>query len=309
VVWFLLPLNLCLIPRLKDRGVSRYRLWYPLLLLAQLLVVDSIQHFAGALTSRFLSEPIWGLFQVAASQLAAPVQFAFGSALLMLGWKYWRHAGPLEGNLLAALGLIYLAGSGWTNLSLETCLTLAGFCLTIAVIETSHSLAYRDELTGLAGRRALNETLEKLPVRYTLAMLDIDHFKSVNDRHGHDIGDQVLKMVAARLQQAGRPGRPFRFGGEEFTLLFPGKCLDDALPTLEKVRKAVAVGKFILRQPLRPKKCPDKLKPQKKPRVLKVTISIGAAEAGGGKSAARVLKKADQALYRAKQSGRNRVIT
>ena len=66
--------------------------------------------------------------------------------------------------------------------------------------------------------------------RYVLAMADVDHFKSFNDTHGHDTGDQVLKLVAARLAQVKGGGRAFRYGGEEFTVLFPDRTLDEALP-------------------------------------------------------------------------------
>lgn len=95
LTWFLLPLNLCLLPWLKDRGVSRYSSRYPLLLLTQLLLVYAAHHFNSELVSHVLAEPFWTLFRVPNSQLPASVQFSFAVALLVLGWKYWRHVGPL----------------------------------------------------------------------------------------------------------------------------------------------------------------------------------------------------------------------
>ena len=83
-------------------------------------------------------------------------------------------------------------------------------------------MAYDDELTGLPARRALNEALTRLRGVYTVAMVDIDHFKRFNDEHGHDVGDQLLRMVGARVGEVRGGGRAFRYGGEEFAVLFPG---------------------------------------------------------------------------------------
>ena len=185
----------------------------------------------------------------------------------------------------------------------------AGLILVAAVIEDSYGMAFRDELTGLPARRALNETLQKVGRRYTVAMVDIDHFKKFNDRYGHDVGDQVLKMVASRLAKVNGRGRAFRYGGEEFTVLFPGKGVKEALPHLEELREAVAGAGFTLRHHHRPSRKP-KGKPAKKKgdQKLSVTVSIGAAERQGDRNQpALVVKSADQALYRAKRGGRNRV--
>lgn len=86
-------------------------------------------------------------------------------------------------------------------------------------------MAYQDELTSLPGRRALKEYLLKLGSEYTIAMFDIDHFKKFNDTHGHDVGDQVLRMVASKLATVSGRGKSFRYGGEEFTLVFSEKSL------------------------------------------------------------------------------------
>jgi len=75
----------------------------------------------------------------------------------------------------------------------------------------------------LPSRRALIERLPSLGRRYTVAMVDVDHFKNFNDTYGHDAGDQVLRMVASRLGEVSGGGTAFRYGGEEFTILFPGK--------------------------------------------------------------------------------------
>src|SRR2546428_6094753 len=102
--------------------------------------------------------------------------------------------------------------------------------LIIAVVEASYHMAYQDSLTQLPARRALNEALLRLGSQYTVGMVDVDHFKRINDSHGHDVGDQVLKMVAARLAQVGGGGRAYRYGGEEVAGPFPGKSAPGRLP-------------------------------------------------------------------------------
>jgi diguanylate cyclase (GGDEF)-like protein len=140
-------------------------------------------------------------------------------------------------------------------------------------------------------------------------MLDIDFFKKFNDRYGHDVGDQVLCMVASHINRVGGGGKPFRYGGEEFTVVFPGKAKQDVLPHLETLRQAVAGAQFGLRGKKRPKKTPKKRIRSTSPRTVSVTISIGAAEPGRTLTRPdEVIKAADQALYKAKKKGRNCVV-
>lgn len=185
----------------------------------------------------------------------------------------------------------------------------AALILIAVLLESSHSMAFRDDLTGLGSRRALNEYLQRLSGCYTLAMVDIDHFKRVNDTHGHDIGDQVLKMVAGCLANVKGGGKAFRYGGEEFTVVFSGKQRDHALPHLEELRINISRSVFSLRSKPRPKKKPKKIASQStKPKTLKVTVSMGVAEHIERKQkAAQVVKVADIALYRAKHGGRNQI--
>jgi len=170
-------------------------------------------------------------------------------------------------------------------------------------------MAFRDELTALPTRRSLNEALLKLGNTYTVAMVDIDFFKKFNDRYGHDVGDQVLAMVAAMLTRVGGGGRAFRYGGEEFTILFPGKNLQEATPHLEKLREAVADAGFKVRSADREgKSSGNRKKGGDSAKKVSLTISIGMAQRDATrKSSQAVIKAADQALYRAKEAGRNRV--
>jgi diguanylate cyclase (GGDEF)-like protein len=186
-------------------------------------------------------------------------------------------------------------------------LAMAGLMLVAVVIQASHSMAYLDELTGLPSRRALKEELLKLGSRYAIAMLDIDHFKKFNDTHGHEVGDDVLKLTASCIKGVGGGGKAFRYGGEEFTILFPGKSSDEVMPYLEELREYIANRGFIKRSKNRPKKKPMEVKA--KPRgytKLYLTVSIGVSEKNDRyRNAEEVIAAADAALYRAKAKGRN----
>lgn len=187
--------------------------------------------------------------------------------------------------------------------------SLTGFFLLLAVLADSYWLAYRDELTGLPSRRALNQLALSLGNRYSVAMLDVDHFKKFNDKHGHDVGDQVLKLVAMQLRKVKGGGKYFRYGGEEFTIVFPRKNTDGAIPFLEEVRRSIAGYKMVLREGAR-KTNTEKNRHRAKPsrhQSVSVTISIGVAEKLPGKTFEQTIKAADEALYRAKEQGRNRV--
>ena len=142
-------------------------------------------------------------------------------------------------------------------------------------------------------------------------MCDVDHFKKFNDTHGHDIGDQVLKLVAARLAEVEGGGMAFRFGGEEFCVIFNGRTADAALPHLEAIRISIERYQMAVRNDERPRDPQEGTRlrgatlPQKR---LSVTISIGVADRKGLEmKPAEAIKAADLALYRAKEGGRNKV--
>jgi diguanylate cyclase (GGDEF)-like protein len=174
-------------------------------------------------------------------------------------------------------------------------------------------LAFRDELTGIPSRRALNEgLLHGIGRRYTIAMVDVDHFKKFNDTYGHDVGDQVLKMVASKLMAVRGGGKAYRYGGEEFIILFPGRRLAEAMPHCEELRSTIASYRMQLRGEDRPR---DRRSGQSRrdssrgdSTAISVTVSIGVAESGNGQATpGEVIKSADKAMYKAKMQGRNRV--
>jgi diguanylate cyclase (GGDEF)-like protein len=238
----------------------------------------------------------------------------FAAAFAATMWRAWPDLTALQVGNAGALAAFYIAAE-WVGAPgvYGAFMSAAGTILIVSLLEESHRLAFRDPLTGLPGRRALEERLRSLGHRYAIAMVDVDHFKKFNDTHGHDIGDQVLKLVGARLAEVGGGGRAFRYGGEEFAVLFPKTELEDALLYIEALRISIEGYRMAVRAPDRPRSEEDGSKrrgvgnPEKH---LSVTVSIGAS--GPGKEArtpAQVLKAADEALYRAKQGGRNRVAT
>ena len=171
-----------------------------------------------------------------------------------------------------------------------------------AVMQESWRMAYLDELTGLPGRRALREKFQRIGGLYTVAMLDVDHFKKFNDSYGHDAGDAVLRMIAGKLNKVSGGGIPYRYGGEEFTIVFPGRKRDDAWHHLDKLREAIQKSRFVIQRAERrgSRAAAGNSKP------VTVTASVGMADSRGEVSSPwDVLKLADKALYRAKGKGRN----
>ena len=185
----------------------------------------------------------------------------------------------------------------------------AGLIMVVTTVEASFTMAYIDELTGLPGRRSLNETMLNLGKKYVIAMIDVDRFKKFNDTYGHKTGDQVLKMIAARLGKISGGAKTFRYGGEEFTAIFSGKNVEDALAHVEDFRDAVASTPFVIRSTERSSKNKsDRGKKTASPRKqVTVTVSIGLASPGRDMTdPEKVIKAADKKLYEAKKGGRNR---
>jgi len=158
-----------------------------------------------------------------------------------------------------------------------------------------------DGLTGLFNRRRLDEVLPRYAARaqfegtpLTVVMVDVDHFKSFNDRYGHVAGDRVLYEVARVLRERCRPSDfVARFGGEEFTIILPGASVDDALVVAERLRTSIEALQIRLESGL---------------DLPRVTSSFGLAELAPGEAATATLSRADHALYSAKRAGRNRTV-
>lgn len=308
----LLPLNIGLLALAKERGIFS---WHGLLrwsfIAAQPLAVWWMLHFQKDEWLSLASHPVPFLAWLPDLTLGQPALLLFAAALLVTGLKGLRERNAMESALFWTLALtLYALLVAPSREGLLFLFGAALLVLVVTVVEISYAMAFRDELTGLPGRRALNQELLKLGGRYSIAMLDVDHFKKFNDRHGHDVGDEVLRMVAARMAKVKGGGKPFRYGGEEFTVLFPGKSLDRVVPHLEQLREAIAGEGFTIRSPKRPAQKPGKSERAGKGdrQRVTITVSVGVAEREGeSRTPQQVIKAADKALYRAKKGGRNRV--
>ncbi len=201
----------------------------------------------------------------------------------------WAHF-VLAGSTILALSLI----GKWVS-DIRVRIARQSRELTEA-IDTLQQMATTDMLTGTLNRRMLTELLEhefkvweRTGTGFCVALFDVDHFKLVNDRHGHAVGDVVLRSFVnssrPQLRQVDKLGR---WGGEEFLLMLPHVSLDAALVAAERVRSSFEALRF--------DETPG----------LRVTISAGVAEIRHGETLEHAIDRADAALYRAKQSGRNR---
>ncbi|MEO3946288.1 GGDEF domain-containing protein [Gorillibacterium sp. CAU 1737] len=234
---------------------------------------------------------------------------AFGLAALVLLLRFRSRKSPAEFAHLALLAaLLYTLRSGnEDSLLLAVGFGLSGLLLIASILQDSYSMAFTDELTGLPSRRALKQDLLKLGFSYSIAMLDIDFFKKFNDTHGHDTGDDVLKLVASVIRHVPGGGKAYRYGGEEFTVVFKNKSAAEAIPHLEELRETVSKRGFTVRsKPRSTRKRKGRSGAARAARELFVTVSIGVSNRSEtAKTPDAVMKEADKALYRAKKKGRN----
>jgi len=241
------------------------------------------------------------------TKIPAVALLAFLVALVLTGLRFILRRTVIQASLAWAL-LAALLGLNGDGPAATMYLATGGLVLIVSLIETSHRMAFSDELTGLPSRRALTDALMRLPEAYTVAMIDIDHFKKLNDEFGHAAGDQVLRMIGSTLTRTEGGGRPFRYGGEEFAVLFPGKSTEEALPYLQDLRETIEASVFIVRGGDRPKLKPKPVRSTGGRKRVAITVSIGVAEPEEvGVEPDEVIRAADQALYHAKRTGRNRI--
>jgi diguanylate cyclase (GGDEF)-like protein len=254
----------------------------------------------------------------------------FAAAAIFLLTRFLLTRKAVDSAFLWSLSAFFLSLRFTGTTRVSTLYSATAACILAAsIIENSYLLAYHDELTTLPSRRAFNEALLRLQYPYSIAVVDIDHFKRFNDTHGHDTGDQVLRLVATGLARVTGGGQAYRCGGEEFNIIFPGKTTAEVVDHLEQLRAAIESSEFRMRggdrrQDLRG---PDRrngrargrarkgqairqLAQEKPSALLSVTVSIGVATSAKAElDSSLVLQAADKALYRAKANGRNRVET
>jgi diguanylate cyclase (GGDEF)-like protein len=355
-VAFLLPLNFIILSLSRELGLVVPALFPRLALLFFESVFVAIICRPGEISApAFLHAGAHGVSSWARFPTLALLAFTAAAVFLLLRFLLYRK--PVESGMLWTLAAAFLSFlSGGVGPIPAAYMATAALILVGSIIENSYLLAYHDELTTLPGRRAYNDALLRLEEPYAVAVVDIDHFKRFNDSYGHETGDQVLRLVASKLAAVTGGGRAYRVGGEEFSILFPGKSVKDVLPHLESLRSTIETSHFQLRReqerreqerrrqesqtiPSREtegeragERARDRRSAERRaearrtagsgkkirsPRArtalpahdqLSVTVSIGVSEPDTkARVPEQVIQAADKALYRAKQSGRNRV--
>ncbi|HWF05418.1 MAG TPA: diguanylate cyclase, partial [Candidatus Angelobacter sp.] len=244
------------------------------------------------------------------SGLSQPALLAFILSVAIIMVPLFQRYKAVESSLLWSVIAAFVAMSVARQSHLDGVYFAAGgLALIVALIETSYAMAYLDELTQLPSRRSLNEALLKLGDSYSIAMLDVDHFKKFNDSYGHESGDQALRLVASRLSHITGGGKAYRYGGEEFAIVFPNKPSEEVFVYLDRMRRVIEQSVFTVRGNDRRKKGNSGVGRGSK-KQTNVTVSIGLASTNDDKLApTEILRMADQALYKAKAKGRNCTIT
>ena len=326
VISVLVPVNFVLISLMHERGFTLESVApVSLFLFIQTLTVAVLLGSTGTRPSALVRShhapgplplPLYAWYIVAAT-----------AAFLIIRFILTRK--PIDSALFWSLCTIGLAIRYQEIARASTLYWAAGASIVaISIVENSYLLAYHDELTTLPSRRAFNDGVLRLRHPYSIAVVDIDHFKRFNDTYGHDTGDQVLRLVAANLARVSGGGQSYRCGGEEFNILFAGKTTSDVVDHLEQLRQRIETSEFRLRgddrrqAPRGPERRVQRgrgrarkadmirqLAREKSGTALSVTVSIGVATSSERSEFEAVLKAADKALYRAKENGRNRVET
>jgi diguanylate cyclase (GGDEF)-like protein len=315
-VALLIPLNFIFLTFFPERGSEgRVLFWFLALLFFESVFVAALarpDQPSAFLHSSILQSYPWRVPQ------PAMLVYIVASCLLVVRIAQFHKA--IDNGMLWSLIAVSIGLEAGGAAKFGTAyFGVAGFILASSVIENSYSLAYEDELTGLESRRAFNDALLRLKPPYSVAVVDIDHFKRINDTYGHDTGDQVLRLVASRIARVSGGGQPFRVGGEEFTILFPGRVVLDVVDHLELLRMEIESSTFRVRTGEDRRKTPrdsERRSASQRRRktvsaqaagVLSVTVSMGIAESHPKLTPDEVIQHADKALYRAKQNGRNRI--
>ncbi len=323
----LVPLDFVLIAIMQERGFTKAALApVGLLLFVESVIVAVLCRAAQGLAFA----PVRARHVVNAFSLPSYATPVFAGAAIFLLVRFLLTRKTVDSALLWSLStfFLFLRFTGTPRIS-TLYLATSACVLAVSIIENSYLLAYHDELTTLPSRRAFNDALLRLQNPYSIAVVDIDHFKRFNDTYGHDTGDQVLRLVAMGLSRVTGGGQAYRCGGEEFNILFPGKTTAEVVEHLEHLRAAIETSEFRMRSgerrqtPRGPDRRNDRTRgrarkgqairelAQDKPAApLSVTVSIGVATSAKDETNPDVvLQAADKALYRAKENGRNRVET
>ena len=311
LICILIPTNFLIFNFLKERGIlNQHGVKRLMFVAAQIIGCFWLVRTNQFGLSTYLSMDLIQHPLAVKTIIKQPGQLIICLSLIVLCAHWLLRPNQLRDAWILSLISVVIALHFVLNTQLATAYFIfAGVILISAIVINAYNLAYKDELTQLPSRRALKQQLASLGKTYSLAMVDVDHFKKLNDNHGHDVGDEVLKMLAAHLQRVEGGGKAFRYGGEEFTIVFPGKDTSSAAVYLEALRNNIASKPFVVRNKQRPKDKPSQRTTKSdNTKKLNVTVSIGVAEKQAKQSSTQdIMKSADDALYKAKKKGRNRV--
>lgn len=308
---FLLPINLCLFAFMKRRGVMKWQsIWFLSAILLQGCGVAFIYQNKSLGFGAFLeySSVKWALLEhIPLSQLAL---FAFGIAFVYYLFLYIRTRGVIERSFCWALIAIFyaLALSRIGPVS-SIYFSTAGLIFVISVIENIYVEGFQDEVTNLPTGKSMHGILSQLDRGYTLALIEVDNFERLKENHGRRLSKQVLRSVGSKLTSVTGGGKPFRYRGEVFAIVFPGMFLQDMLPKIEELRQTIKKLGPILHSQKSPGKKPRKLKRiEILANKIPVTVSIGVAErSDADMSPQQAILKAEEALSTAKREGHDQM--
>lgn len=309
IICLLIPINIAIFSFFKERGILS--LWGIIrigFILSQVLLSYWLIKPGQRASLSLINKDIIPVNLHSVTSISQASIIAFVAALIILIVRQFSYRSSQDISFIGVLfALFFVLHHNDNPILYPIFFGISGIILITSIIQDSYSMAFSDELTGLPSRRALKQDMMKLGMNYVIAMLDIDHFKKFNDTHGHDTGDEVLKLVASTIKDVTGGGKSFRYGGEEFTILFPGKSINDVIPHLEELREKISKRAFTLRGKGRSKKnTKSRSKISKSSKQLYITVSIGVSQKSEKyKTPDTVMKSADTALYRAKKKGRN----
>src|ERR1700732_2776475 len=236
----LIPLNFIAFAQMRERGLT-------IAGIAPRFGLLFLEAVVFAVLCRPENSPV-NLLHPGAFPIPLWIPLSFVAAIAVFVWRFVQTRKPIEPGFSWSAVAVFL----WLQFApvgkmSDAYVATAALILAASMIETSYVLAYHDELTGIRGRRAFNESLLSLDQQYAIAIVDIDHFKKFNDTYGHDVGDQVLCMVAKRLSDVGGDGQAFRCGGEEFAIVFRNTSAKEAFEHLDSLRQVIEESTFHVR--------------------------------------------------------------
>lgn len=290
------PLHLLIFLLLKERGLfSIWGVFKLLFIVVEFTIIAYIVKYAYSDVKPFLDIQIFAISMAPLKDIAVVVNVA---VLFIIGTLLFFNKFLIYSSSFFVMLIAFFLGMHSIkipHISEITFLTIEAIVFVVLIRET-YRLAFYDELTSLPGRRALIEDMAKLGRKYSFAMIDIDFFKKFNDTYGHDTGDEVLKMVASKLAEVSGGGKAYRYGGEEFVILFPSKEVDESYVHTDILRQNIASTPFMVRN-------------KKSMKKIFINISSGIVQnSSSDKDPFATMKRADNALYKAKEAGRNQVV-